>query len=119
MSLNTPWHLHVMTDPSIPSASEAAAAFRLPAILSDRRLVLSHLGYMRRSTVRTDAYEIEAAFLEPDETIGLPLPYRFPFELLGMLRPGSIFENGVLTPAAMHDLSLDGRPSYDRWKCVR
>lgn len=80
----------------MPPAREAALTYRLPWVPSDQRLVLSHLGSMRRSAVRTDAYEIEVAFLELDEAFGLPLRSWAPFEQLGMLRPGSIFENRVL-----------------------
>lgn len=86
-----------MSEPSIANPSEAAATYRLPWVPSDQRLVLAHLGSMRRSAVRTDAYEIECAFWELDEAFGFPLRGWAPFEQLGMLRPGSIFENRVLS----------------------
>lgn len=100
---------------------------QLPWIPGTERLVLSHLGSISGSRHRTDAYEIECVFFGLDEAGDFPRHASAPMEQLGLLRPGSIFENqryvgqlgtlqtrqvGGLTLKDMSQLTNAGRDQY-------
>ena len=84
---------------SVPAVSPLAVSpleasqLELPWIPAAERLALSHIGAICRSRHRTDAYEVECAFFQIDDPGHFPLFALAPLEQLGLLRPGSIFEN--------------------------
>lgn len=84
---------------SVPVAAPVHASpletsqVQLPWVPSTERLALAHIGAISRSPHRTDAYEVECAFVQIDRQSHTPLIGVAPLEQLGLLRPGSIFEN--------------------------
>lgn len=93
---------------------------QLPWIPLPERLALSHIGAIRRSQHRTDAYEVECVFFQLDDPGPLPLFAAAPLEQLGLLRPGSIFENqryvghlDVLRTRRVSGLTLKGMSQFN------
>ena len=77
----------------VPTSPLETSQVQLPWIPSTERLALSHVGAIARSRHRTDAYEVECVFFQLDDPGPIPLHAAAPLEQLGLLRPGSIFEN--------------------------
>lgn len=74
--------------------SAESPPFQFDWLPSDERIVLSSTPHIRRSTLRTDAYEFNVRFDLPGR--GNWLPGWAPCEQFGMLKRGTIFENRQL-----------------------
>lgn len=76
----------------------------LPWVPSATRLLLTHLGGIRRSAERTDAYDIQCYFVDEAQSWVIPMHGWAPLEQLSLLRPGAVFEHHM--PAGRRELAL-------------
>lgn len=78
-------------------------SIHLPWVPSADRLLLTHLGGIRRSAERTDTYEIQCYFVDEAQSWVVPMHSWAPLEQLSLLRPGAVFEHHM--PAGRRDLA--------------